>query len=97
MASSVTKWAAVLLIVAVLTPGEALQMPALATQQGRVVSLRGNGRAIALRNAVKMSVTRREAIAAAFTAAITLVPTAFPSAVGLMILPIYIGVMMFAI
>jgi superoxide dismutase, Fe-Mn family len=35
---------------------------------------------MALRSAVKMSVTRREAIATAFTAAITLIPSAFPSA-----------------
>ena len=86
MASSVAKWMGVLLIASVLTPGEALSMPTPAGRQGNVFSLRSGVRSLALRNAVKMSLSRREAIATAFTAAISLIPVAFPGAVSIKII-----------
>ncbi len=82
MASSVAKWAAVLLIASILTPGDSLIMPGIAGRHGQVSSLKSSVRSLGLRNAIKMSLSRREAIATAFTAAITLIPAAFPSAVG---------------
>jgi hypothetical protein len=81
MAVTMSKWAVVLLIAAVVTPADGLSMPTLAVRSGRLLSLRSSVRSMTLRSTVKMSVSRREAIATAFTAAITLIPSAFPSAV----------------
>lgn len=71
-----------LLIAAILVPGEGLKVTTFAPRQVQPFAAKSSVRSLALRSAVKMSLSRREAIATAFTAAIALGSAGFPSSVG---------------